>query len=83
MTDKIPAIEGTSTSETFAKHLNTLHASRKALIDTEANERISCALRTKVRVAEQIYTNGDMVFYKREGKEKWWVQGKLFSKMEK
>ena len=30
-----------------------------------------CKSYTKVRAAEQIYTNGDMVFYKREGKEKW------------
>ena len=77
MTDKIPALDGTTTSATFAKHLNTLHASRKAFIDTEANERIRRALRTKVRVAEQIYTNGDMVFYKREGKEKWLGPGKV------
>ena len=55
MTDKIPALDGTTTSETFAKHLNTLHASRKAFIDTEANERIRRALRTKVRAAEQIF----------------------------
>ena len=77
MTDKIPALDGTTTSETFAKHLNTLHASRKAFIDTEANERIRRALRAKVRAAEQIYTNGDMVFYKREGKEKWLGPGKV------
>ena len=77
MTDKIPALDGTTTSETFAKHLNTLHASRKAFTDTEANERIRCALRTKVRAAEQIYANGDMVFYKREGKEKWLGPGKV------
>ena len=37
MTDKIPALDGTTTKETFAKHFNTLHASRKAFIDTEAN----------------------------------------------
>ena len=30
-----------------------------------------------VRAAEQIYTNGDMVFYKREGKEKWLGPGKV------
>ena len=36
MTDKLPTHDGTTTSETFAKHLNTMHASRKAFIDTEA-----------------------------------------------
>ena len=60
-----------------------MHASRKAFIDREANERIRRALRTKVRAAEQIYTNGDMVFYKRQGKEKRLGQWKFFSKMEK
>ena len=77
MTDKLPALGGTTTSETFAKHLNTLHASRKAFIDTEANERIRRALRTKVRAAEQMYMNGNIVFYKREGKEKWLGPGKV------
>ena len=77
MTDKLPALDGTTTSETFAKHLNTLHASRKAFIDTEAIKRIRRALRTKVRAAEQMYMNGDIVFYKREGKEKWLGPGKV------
>ena len=53
MTDKLPALDNTTTSETFAKHLNTLHASRKAFIDTEADEQIRRALQTKVRAAEQ------------------------------
>ena len=77
MTDKLPALDGTTTSETFAKHINTLYASRKAFIDTEADERIRRALRTKVRAAEQMYMNGDIVFYKREGKEKWLGPGKV------
>ena len=47
MTDKLPALDGTTTSETFAKHINTLYASRKAFIDTEADERIRRALRAK------------------------------------
>ena len=78
MTDKLPALDGTTTSETFAKHLNTLHASRKAFIDTEANERIRRALRTKVRTAEERYLNGDFVFYKCEGREKWLGPGNVF-----
>ena len=77
MTDKLPALDNTTTSETFAKHLNTLHASRKAFIDTEADERIRRALQTKVRAAEQRYMNGDLVFYKGEGREKWLGPGKV------
>ena len=77
MTDKLPAPDDTTTSETFARHLNTLHATRKAFIDTEANERIRRALRTKVRAAEQRYLNSDLVFYKRECREKWLGPGKV------
>ena len=71
MSDKLPALEGTTSSEIFAQHLNALQAARRAYIQTEANERIRRALRTKIRAAEQIYQNGDNVFYKREGKERW------------
>ncbi|CAG2239162.1 unnamed protein product [Mytilus edulis] len=74
---QLPALEGTTGSEAFAKHLNTLHETRKAYIQTEADERIRRALRSKVRAAEQVYENGDMVFYKREGKERWLGPGKV------
>lgn len=68
---ELPSLEGSTTSETFAKHLNALHETRKAYIQSETNERIRRALSTKVRAAEQRYENGDNVFYKREGKERW------------
>ena len=67
LTDQLPALDGTTASEKFANHLNALHASRRAFIESEANRRIRRALRTKVRAAEQSYKNGDLVFYKREG----------------
>ena len=71
LTDGLPALDGTTSSEIFAKHLNALHDSRHAYIQTESNERIRRALRGKVRAAEEIYERGDMVYYKREGKERW------------
>lgn len=71
MTDRLPALEGTTTSEVFAKHLNALHEARKAYIQTEANERIWRALRTKVRAGEQIYERGDIVYCKLDGKDMW------------
>ena len=40
MTDRLPALEGTTTSEVFAKHLIALHKARKAYIQTEANKCI-------------------------------------------
>ena len=62
MNDNLPALEGSTSSEVFAKHLNALHAARKILIQTEAEERIRRALRNKVRASEQIFENGDRVF---------------------
>ena len=70
MTDNIAALQGT-TSETLATHLNALHASRKAFIESESSERIRRALYSKIRVSEQIFNNGDRVFYMREGSKKW------------
>lgn len=72
-----PALVGTTSSENFAKHLNALHETRKAYIQTEADERLRRALRSKIRAAEQVYENGDLVFYKRDGKERWLGPGKV------
>ena len=77
MSDNLPAMEGTTSSEVFAKHLNALHAARKIFIESEANERIRRDLRHKVRASEQVFENGDRVFYKREGKERWLGPGKV------
>ena len=64
-------LEGSTSSETFAQHLNALHAARMAYIESETSERIRRALRHKVRAAEEICENGDVVYYKRESKERW------------
>ena len=44
MTNKLPALEGTSSSEMLVQHLNSLHAARKAFIASEADERVRRAL---------------------------------------
>ena len=78
MNDNLPALEGSTSSEVFAKHLNALHAARKIFIQTEAEERIRRALRNKVRASEQIFENGDrFFFYKLKGKERWLGPGKV------
>ena len=66
-----PALEGTTSSEVLAKHLNTLHEARQAFIQSETAERIRRALRCKMRAAEQRYENGDLVYYKRAGYDHW------------
>ena len=72
-----PALEGVTHSESLAKHLNTLHATRKAFIESETCERIRRALRSKIRASEQSYKHGDRVYYKRDGQDKWIGPGKV------
>ena len=76
MSNTLPALEGTTSSEVFVQHLNALHGAHKAFIqaEAEADERIR---RNKVRASEQVFENGDRVFYKREGKERWLEPGKV------
>ena len=47
MNDNLPVLERSTSSEVFAKHLNALHAACKLSIQTEADERIKRALKTK------------------------------------
>ena len=54
MTDGLPAFDGTTSSEIFAKHLIALHDSRRAYIQTESNERIRRAWRGKVRATDEM-----------------------------
>ena len=77
MTDGLPALHGTTSSEILAKHLNTLHTARKAFIKCEADERIRRALRHQVRAAEDVFESGEMVYYKRDGSTKCLSPGKV------
>ena len=77
MSDTLPALQGSTSSEVFAQHLNDLHAARVGFIQTEADERVRRALRNKVRASEQVFEHSDMVFYKREWKERWLGPGKM------
>ena len=83
MSDTLPALQGSTSSEVFAQRLNDLHAACRAFIQTEADGRVRRALRNKVRASEQVCEHGDRVFYKREGKERWLSLEKWCSKMEK
>ena len=71
MTDNPPALEGSTSSAAFAKHITALHSSRQAFIKSESDERIRRALRHKVRASEQKFNNGDVVYYKRQGNERY------------
>ena len=71
MTDALPALRGSTTSEILAQHLNSHHSSRKAFIQSEADGRITRALRSKIRASEERYENGDILYYKRENQSRW------------
>ena len=77
MSENLPGLQGSTSSEEFAKHLNLLHATRRAYIQSEADERIRRALRNKVRASEQVFEHGDRIFYKKEGRERWLGPGKV------
>ena len=70
MTDNPPSLHGSTTSEVLATHINALHAARQAFIQSESSERVRRALRHKVRASEQVFRNGDRVYYKRQGKDR-------------
>ncbi|CAL4122102.1 unnamed protein product [Meganyctiphanes norvegica] len=75
--DDPPALEGTTTSEIFAKHLNTLVAGRKAFIQAESSSRIRRALKHNIRQVENVFENGDNVYYKRENSNEWKGPGRV------
>ena len=49
LNDKLPALEGTTSSEVVVKSLNALHAARKAFVENEASQKLRRALRHKIR----------------------------------
>ena len=75
--DQLPALEGRTTSEILAMHINGLHAARRAFIASETDERIRRALRCKIRSSDEKFGHGDRVYYKREGYDRWLGPGKV------
>lgn len=71
LTDRPPALEGTTKSEWVAKHISALHASRKAFTEAERSERIRRALRKQLRHTDEKYKMGDKVYYKRVDCPEW------------
>ena len=72
MHDKLPALEGKTTSEVVSDNLNAMHSARKAFIASEASEKIRRALRHNVGKSVDVkYITGDSVYYKRKDDAKW------------
>ena len=77
MTDKLPALEGTTTSGIVTSHLNALHSARRAYIEVESSEKVRRALNHKIRANTTNFKTGEKVFYKRDGNNKWKGPGKV------
>ena len=69
--DKLPALEGISTSEIVASNLNAMHAARKQFIKCKSLEKLRLTLYQVRTDITQSYKNGDVVFYKRNLCDRW------------
>ena len=65
VTDKPPALEGSTESRTVAEHLTALHSARKAFVAAESSEKIRRALRRQTQSSGMTFIQGEKVYYKR------------------
>lgn len=76
--NKLPALEGITSSQLIAAHLNAMHKAREEHIKMEASEKLRRAMRAKTRThSNVIYFNGDDVFYKRDDSNRWKGPGRV------
>ena len=72
MEDKLPALEGVTTSQSLAAHITALYAGRKAFSEAMCDEKVRKALRHKVRAVERTYGAGEQVYFRRDGDKAAW-----------
>lgn len=72
LTDKLPALNGVTTSQSLADHIQGIYAGRQAFTEALCSDRIRTALRHKVRAVEKEYRQGDKVYYRRDGGGHMW-----------
>ena len=71
LTSSPSSLEHTTISKRFTEHLNSLHAARKAFIESESCIRIKRALKHKIRTNETVFNPGEIVYYKRDSCDRW------------
>ena len=69
--DPPPTWEEPEKSQELIDTLNAIHTARVSYTKAERCERIKKALRAKIRIADTIYEKGDIVYFKKEGEDKW------------
>ena len=76
--NKIPALEGKTSSKVVAENLNAMHAARQGFIKSESSDKIRRALKHQTRTHSDVhYSNGDLVYYKRNDCETWKGRGSV------
>ena len=81
LTNKPPTMEDITPSQLVLKHLNAMHAARKAFTEVESHEKLHRALNSKTRVVTGLmYDLGDLVYYKRKDSDKCKGPGKVIGK---
>ena len=70
--DKLPAMNGVTTSESVAAHISALHKSRIAFTEAMCDQKVRRALRHKVRAVERTYAAGEKVYYRRDSDKAEW-----------
>ena len=94
VTDKPPALEGSTESRTVAEHLTALHSARKTFVAVESSEKIRRALRRQTRSSGMTLFKGKSYFIKemivQDGKalqkllgkmDRWYLLGMVESKL--
>ena len=72
LTDKLPALTTNTQSDMLREKLNALHAARQNFCKAEASNKIKVALRHQIRTyADQVYEQGDQVYYRRKDSKDW------------
>ena len=75
----LPALEKASSG--VESHLNAMYLARKAYMKAEASEKICRALKHPVRACEEIFNNGDKVYYKVKGERRWRGPGRVVGQL--
>ena len=84
LTNKPPTMEDITRSQLVLKHLNAMHAARKAFIEVESNEKLRRALKSKARVTTGlVYDLGDLFYCKRNDSDKWKGSGMVIGRENK
>lgn len=70
--NKIPALEGKSSSELIGHHLNAMHTVHKLFIEAKSHKKLIRAIKAKTTNSTgHIYQPGDTVYFKREHSNSW------------